>query len=220
MWCRRSESPLRSVPPLPASSPVSLAVDMTPTVDALPTENPYRIPGAPPASSACLPPPMSPYMQAAFAAAHESRIKSKPAGYDECVASMKTSWELDAEAAAAKAWLPARSYEVPESSGSVVRPAPAQPALVTAMVSEHRRGQKAYAPAAPSKPRLTSWEHEAQLLRRMHLVSAGSLPPDSMSLAATGSASPRPKTQVVSERPPETSELRRLMRDLDSMWAL
>ena len=127
------------------------------------------------------PPPMAMFMQAAFAAVREQRAASldhdlPPAvGYDDAVASMRTSWEADSEAAA-RPWIPASS-PLFEQGLSAVCPAPHQPALVAAALAECRRARPAAPAAPPSKSSLTktslskvhtSWEIESQLLREMH----------------------------------------------------
>jgi hypothetical protein len=166
------------------------------------------------------PPPMAMFMQAAFAAFREQRAVSldhdpPPAvGYDDAVASMRTSWEADSEAAA-RPWIPASSPLL-EQGLSAVCPAPHQPALVAAALAQCRRARPAAPAAPPSKSLLTkvslskvhtSWEIESQLLHEMHRAGTASTGSTLDKLAGAGS------TELG-----ELSELKRIVGELDAMW--
>lgn len=166
-------------------------------------------------STAVRPPPAMPAaVQAAFAARREGTplAGQRRVGFDDSMASMPTSWELKAEVTKVHPWRPAVSaYDSPLPSAAC--PAPAQPALVTTAVAEHRRGFRppATTPAAVTATSLTSWEREADLLRHMNLAAKashglpGSLAAPSVAQSAAGSSD-------------SLGSLRRMVSELDGIF--
>ena len=147
---------------------------------------PHDTPDTPPAASgnrtAVQPaPPMPVYMQAAFAAEYDTGALRHDAGYDDVIASLQTSWELEGRAAQSKAWQPAASAFQSGASSSAVRAAPQPPALVAAAVTErYQSSRTASAPLSSlsqtwssiSSLQPLSWELESGLLRNNGFSSA------------------------------------------------
>ena len=200
---------------------------------------------APAASAVHPPPPMPVAMQAAFAASRaagsadtteSSPLPRRLVGYDDSLASMPTSWELqnaqEAEALSYRPWLPPDSALF-QHQGSAVSAAPSQPALVAVAITERRRqaaakpsGPAARAAAAAKTP-LTSWERESELLRSMRVAGAAAVAKgtDSWHQPAPYAATPETISGLrncsavsVLPSPSQISDLRRLVDELDAMW--
>lgn len=238
-----------SAPPPPPPRAERLLVDLHDSVLSSSFCSPSRhLPladaasAAPSSSSAVRPPPPMPsYVQAAIAAERENGTIRHETGYDTAVASMRTSWEIEAAEATAHAWKPATSaFASSTTPTSAVRSAPEQPALVTAALTERRRFSVHPAPTV-SGDAPTSWEREAELLRHMHLSTGsdrhGSDRGDATpSRAHPGTLAPYPTLCLpclllsmcaagpssASSPPLESSgleHLRRVVSELDSIWA-